>query len=145
MNYATGSTAHCESCNCEIRDDGPEQTDAFLEGYCEGCHAAHVSCCSACKVPAVLDQFNWCATCSDKFDHTCCCCNQHFADASKLTDSANSGDLRCEKCEADHNSDMAERAEQQLFEDYHGGVAPDYVYEAMAAKGERAAEWSGYK
>lgn len=57
--------------------------------------------------------------------------------ASELTDTCNSGDLLCAGCEESAQIAQAERAGEDASADYHGGTAPDYVYEAMAQRGGR--------
>jgi hypothetical protein len=92
--------------------------------------------CGAAFFRSELDEFGYCAACADKFARTCHDCKKHF-EPSELTDESGCGELRCAECVENDNNARGERAEQQLFEDYHSGEAPDYVYEAMAAKNER--------
>lgn len=61
------------------------------------------------------------------------------SDASHPSDliAQGDGDMLCSECDEARRISHAEQAADDEFTAYHEGTAPDYVYEAMAARGRQ--------
>ena len=65
---------------------------------------------------------------------TCCDCNNVVASLADLTDHRESGDSRCPRCHAAYLEEQGERQEQDRFEAWHGGDAPEEAYERASQR-----------